>query len=157
LFRPSSSAVNRNHEKSPKAVWVTLVHGVFLLFYFTLLPILATVLLNWAVYFFTQNNLFNEAWMSPSLMGISIFMAGALIRQKMEDDLGGMGAFILAILALILFSALTYYDILTIGGVYSRFMPRFLNEELTDFIYALPAVGIMGMLAYKQFTLKHYS
>jgi hypothetical protein len=157
LFRPSSSTVNRHNEKSPKGFGGTLVHSGFLMFYFTLLPILTTVLLNWAVYFFTPNHLFQEAWMAPTLMGISIFMAGAFIRQKMEDDFEGMGAFILAILALIVFSALTYYDIQTIGGVYSRFMPRFLNENLIDFIYALPAVGIMGMLAYKQFTFKHYS
>jgi hypothetical protein len=127
------------------------------MFYFTLLPILTTVLLNWAVYFFTQDNLFQEAWMSPTLMGISVFMAGALIRQKMEDDMGGMGAFTLAILALILFASLTYQDIQTIGDIYSRFMPQFLNENLIDFIYALPAIGIMGMLAYKYFTIKHYS
>ncbi|WP_373533148.1 hypothetical protein [Vampirovibrio sp.] len=157
MFRPSYSAVNRQNHKSSDGFWVSLSRHAFLLFYFTLLPVLTSVLLSWAVYLFTRNSLFHEVWMAPALMGLSVFVAGVLIRQKMEDDLAGMGAFIVAILALILFAALTYQDIQAIGGVYSRFMPRYLNEDLASYIYALPAVGIVGMLAYKQFTLKHYS
>lgn len=157
MFRSSYSAVNRPEQEPSKGFWANIARSGFLLFYFTLLPILATVIVNWAVYFFTQNNFFPEAWMAPTLIIISTFLAGALIRQKMEDEMGGMGLFTLAILSLILFAWLTYQDVHTIGGIYSRFMPRFLTEDLSDFIYALPAVGILGMLVYKHFTIKHYS
>lgn len=79
------------------------------------------------------------------------------MRQKIEDETGGMRLFVVGIIALILFALLTYQDIHAIGGVYSRFMPKFLSVTIGPYIYMLPAVGILGMLAYKHFTLKHYS
>lgn len=157
MFRPSYSAVNRHDQEPPKGFWVNLIRGGFLLFYFSLVPILSIIIVNWLVFFFTQNNFYMEPWMSPGLAILSTLVAGALIRQRMEDELGGLGLFTLAIIALMLFSWLTWQDINTIGGVYSRFMPKFLPFELLDYIMALPAVGIVGMLAYKYLTLKHYS
>lgn len=93
----------------------------------------------------------------PFLIILSTFLAGAFMRQKMEDETGGLGVFVLGILALLVFAFLTFQDIKTTGGVYSRFMPKLLRYSLLDYIYLLPAVGVLGMLFYKYFTLKHYS
>lgn len=157
MFRPSYSAVNRHDQEPPKGFWANLARGAFLLFYFTLVPILTLIVVNWLVFFFTQNNFYQESWMSPALAILSCIIAGSLIRQRIEDELGGMGLFTLGIIGLILFGWITYQDVHTMGGLYSRFMPRFLSIELTDYIFAFPAIGVMGMLAYKYFTVKHYS
>jgi hypothetical protein len=156
LFRPSSSAVNRQDPEPPKGVFPNLLRCGFLFFYFTLLPILATVVLNWIVFFLTRTTFYSEPWMMPALLLASTGAGGVLIRQKMEDEMAGMGIFTLAILALMLFGWLTYQDIETVGGIYSRFMPKVLSDALQGYAYTLPAVGIAGMLLYKHFTVKHY-
>lgn len=134
-----------------------LVTGVFLAGYFTFLPIILTVIINWAVASFTMNNFYQEHWMMPALIVLSTFLAGAFMRQKMEDEAGGMGLFLLGMLALIAFTFLTHYDITSHGQVYSRFMPKILRTSTLDYLYFLPGVGLLGMLFYKYFTLKHYS
>ncbi|MCE3235766.1 MAG: hypothetical protein K0Q50_1946 [Vampirovibrio sp.] len=156
MYRESPTAVSRNKESTP-SVLDRLACWVFLLAYFTFLPILITILLNWAVYSFAVNNLYQESWMMPSLLLFSTFLAGALMRQKMEDETGGLSLFVIGILALMVFSVLTYEDIHRLGGIYSQFMPRFLVPTMEDYVYMLPGVGIAGMLFYKYFTLKHYS
>lgn len=93
----------------------------------------------------------------PSLLILSTFLSGALIRQKMEDETGGMALFIIAIFALIIFSVLTFEDIHKLGGLYSQFMPKYLPQTLDAYVFMLPGVGIAGMLFYKYFTIKHYS
>ena len=93
----------------------------------------------------------------PVLILLSTFLAGAFMRQKMEDESGGMGLFLLGMLSLVAFAFLTQYDITTHGQVYSRFMPRILRTSTLDYLYFLPGVGLLGMLFYKYFTLKHYS
>lgn len=157
MFRPSYSAVNRHDQEPPKGFWANFARTAFLLFYFTVLPILVLTVVNWLVFFFTQNNFYQESWMSPVLAILSCIISGALIRQHSEDEMGGMGIFTLAIIALILFSWLTYQDIHTIGGLYSRFMPKFLPITLNDYVFAFPAIGVVGMLVYKYLTVKHYS
>ncbi len=157
MLRTPHSASNRTEKDSAQGFLTSFLRSVFLLFYFFLLPVLTVIIVNWAVYFFTQNTFYTESWMPPTLLLFSTFISGVLIRQKMEDESGGLGLFILALLALLLFGWLSYQDIHTIGGLYSRFMPRFLTTDVDSYIFALPAVGIFGMIAYKQFTLKYYS
>jgi hypothetical protein len=156
LYRPSAAAQSEREEAKPN-VLEKLVSVVFLLAYFTFLPVIMTILLNWAAYSITAHNFYQEIWMMPLLLLLATFLAGALIRQKIEDEMGGLGLFSLGILALAVFSFLTYCDIHTFGGVYSSFMPKFLLHSVTDYVFMLPGVGIIGMLAYKAFTLKHYS
>jgi hypothetical protein len=155
-LRTSQSAINPTEKDPAKGFWASFVKGAFLLIYFFLLPVLTVIMVNWAVFFFTQSTFYTENWMAPTLLLFSTFLSGVLIRQKMEDENGGLGLFALGLLALLLFGWLSYQDIHTIGGLYSRFMPRFMTTEVDSFIYALPAVGIFGMIAYKQFTLKYY-
>ncbi|WP_303674610.1 hypothetical protein [Vampirovibrio chlorellavorus] len=157
MLRTPHSASNPAEKEAAKGFLPSFLRHFFLLFYFFLLPVLTVIIVNWAVYFFTQSNFYTESWMAPTLLLLSTFIAGVLIRQKMEDESGGLGLFTLALLALLLFGWFSYQDIHTIGGLYSRFMPRFLTTDVDSFIYALPAVGIFGMIAYKQFTLKYYS
>lgn len=156
MFRTSQSAVSQADRDTSKGFLASFFQGLFLLLYFSILPVLTLIVVNWAVYFFTQNNFYTDSWMAPTLLLLSTFLSGVLIRQKMEDESGGLGLFTLALFALLLFGWLFYQDIHTIGGLYSRFMPRFLTTDVDSYIYALPAVGIFGMIAYKQFTLKYY-
>ncbi len=156
MFRTSQSAVNQTDRDTSKGFLASFFQGLFLLIYFSILPMLTLIVVNWAVYFFTQNNLYTDSWMAPTLLLLSTFISGVLIRQKMEDESGGLGLFTLGLISLLLFGWLSYQDIHTIGGLYSRFMPRFLTTDVDSYIYALPAVGIFGMIAYKQFTLKYY-
>ena len=93
----------------------------------------------------------------PVLLLMSTFLAGALMRQKMEDTAGGMGLFVLGVMALIAYSILTYQDIVSFGGIYSCYMPKLLRFNLLDYLWFLPGVGLLGMMCYKQFTLKLYS
>ncbi len=156
MYRESPTAIHRKTEQEP-GLLDKLAGAVFHMVYFTLLPIIITVLVNWAVYSFTAHNFYQALWMAPTLLLLSTFLAGALIRQKIEDAMGGMGLFVLGIIALGVFAYLTSLDIQKTGGVYSQLMPRFLLPGLESYVYMLPGVGILGMLFYKYFTLKHYS
>jgi hypothetical protein len=131
-----------------------LVVALYLLGYSTLLPILTTILINWAVYYFTANTFFKESWMIPTLLGLSAFAGGVLIRQKVEDGRGGLLKFIMGMLGLILYAYITYLDVHQPGGIYSQYMPMFLRPHLVAIIYALPAIGLGGMLFYQYFSLK---
>lgn len=155
MYRESRTAPYERKDVKPGFL-VSLFNSTFLLAYFSFLPLFLMVVVHWAVYSFTYNNFYRDSWMMPALLLLSTFLAGALMRQKMEDESGGMGLFFLGIVALCLFAWLTKYDILSTGGVYSRYMPKLLSYSLLDFIYMLPAVGVGGMLCYKHFTLKNY-
>lgn len=156
MYRESRAASQERDDDNP-GFFQKLFGSVFLLAYFVFLPIILTVIINWAAYAFTQNNFYQDAWMMPTLLLLSTFLAGALMRQKMEDETGGMGLFFLGMLALVVFAWLTQHDIRSLGGVYSRYMPKMLPHSVLDFVYLLPALGVVGMLFYKYFTLKHYS
>jgi hypothetical protein len=155
LYRESAAAVNRNKEES--SILGKLILGMFLLVYFTLMPIACTWGVNWVVYWVTADNLYSEAWMMPALLLFGTFLGGVFIRQKIEDDNGGMALFFLGMVALIIFSILTHMDIEKVGGIYSQFMPKLLRPSIASYIYMLPGVGLIGMMFYKFFTIKHYS
>jgi hypothetical protein len=134
------------------------VNSGFLLVTAIFLPIITLIVVNWAVYMFTYNNFYLDAWMMPTLLILSTFLAGAFIRQRIEDEArGGMGLFFLGVVGLAVFAGLTALDIHTSGGVYSRLMPKLLRFDMHRYVMMLPAVGMAGMLCYKHFTLKHYS
>lgn len=156
MYRESPTAIRRKKEPG-ESFLDKLAAGIFHLAYFTLLPIILTVAINWMAYSFTAHNFYRALWMSPALLILSTFLAGALIRQRIEDAMGGMGLFVLGILALCLFAGLTFHDIQKVGGVYSQLMPSFLLPSVESYVYMLPGVGVMGMLFYKYFTLKHYN
>jgi uncharacterized membrane protein (DUF485 family) len=157
VYRESPAAVHNRDLDERRNLFAVLCGSCFLLLYFTLLPVLLHWGINWLVYFLTVNNFYQEPWMMPTLMLLSTFLAGALMRQKMEDESGGMGLFFLGVLALAIFAWMTHQDIATTGGVYSRLLPKLLRASIDDYVYMLPAVGMIGMLCYKQFTLKHYN
>lgn len=157
MYRESHSAVHDKGLNERHGPLTGMLNCLFLLLYFTLLPILLNVGISWAAYSFTSNNFYQEPWMMPVLLLLSTFLAGALMRQKMEDDQGGMGLFFLGMIALAAFAWMTHHDIETTGAVYSRFLPKLLRASVDDYVYLLPAVGMIGMLCYRQFTLKHYS
>lgn len=156
MYRESPTAI-RKRKDPPKSRFGAMVTASFLLGYFTFLPILTMIVGHWAVYSFTMNNFYKALWMMPVLTVVCTFLGGTLIRQKMEDETGGMGLFLLAMVSLVIFAGLTYLDIRYTGGVYSRFMPKLLRPSVLQVVWLLPGTGLLGMLAYKYFTIKHYS
>lgn len=156
MYRESPTAA-RKRKEPPKSRFGVVITAIFLLGYFTFLPVLTMVVGHWAVYSFTMNNFYKAFWMMPVLTVVCTFLGGTLIRQKMEDEVGGMGLFLLAMVALTLFAGLTYWDIHCAGGIYSRFMPKLLRSSVLDVVWLLPGTGLLGMLFYKYFTVKHYS
>jgi hypothetical protein len=156
LYRESPTAVSRKKEEGPNLLDRTVM-GVFLMAYFVLMPIACTWVVSWAAYWLTASTFYSEPWMMPLELISGAFLGGVFIRQKIEDEMGGMGLFFLGLLALIIFSFLTHMDIAKLGGVYSQFMPRLLRPSVGDFLFMLPGIGLVGMLFYKFFTLKHYS
>lgn len=131
-----------------------MIVALYLLGYSTLLPIFTTIIINWAVYYFTADNFYKESWMIPILLGFSAFIGGVLIRQKIEDGRGGLLKFSMGLFGLILYAYITYLDIHQPGGVYSQYMPMFMRPHLVALIYAMPAIGLGGMLLYQYFSLK---
>lgn len=156
MYRESLTAVNHKKDEGPNLLDRTVM-GVFLMAYFTLMPIVCTWGISWVVYWLTANTFYGEPWMMPLLLISGAFFGGVFIRQKIEDEMGGMGLFFLGMLALIIFSILTHMDIEKVGGIYSQFMPKLLRPSMADYLYMLPGIGLVGMLFYKYFTLKHYS
>jgi hypothetical protein len=156
LYRPSSSAI---HEQEQDLNWLDkLVNTLFLMGYFTVLPAVMVVLLNWVAYWIAGNTFYQDFWMPPALLMLGTFLGGALMRQRMEDEPGGgMSLYLVGMAALCLFSWLTLHDIDSFGALYGQFMPKLLKPGLALYAYLLPAVGMTGMLFYKQFTLKHYN
>ena len=156
MYRQSNSAQREQvpEELSPLE---KLVNTVFQLGYFVLAPAFAVILVNWAMYSISASTWYQEHWMAPILLVLGTFMGGVLIRMRLEEEDGEMGMFMLAIIALIVFAWLTRMDLFSGGDVYGRFLPKLLKYSLEPYIYAIPGIGIAGMLFYKQFTIKHYN
>jgi hypothetical protein len=129
--------------------------GLLSLIYFSLLPALITIVLNWVVYYFAESTIYHEFWMMPLLLTLGTFIGGVFIRQQIESGSGGLTGFSLGILGLLIFAGLTYGDMHQPGGLYSRYMPQFLRPGLVVWVFALPGVGFLGMLFYKFFSLKN--
>lgn len=157
MYRPSSAALREKDASDEPNLFEKLVNSMFLLGYFSLLPVVLVILLNWAAYAIAATTFYQDFWMMPSLLVLGTFLGGALIRQKMEDEEGGMGLFFLGMMGLMVFAWLTWLDINDPGAMYSRFMPKLLKPSLSDYVYGIPAIGMVGMLFYKYFTLKTYS
>lgn len=157
MYRPSTAALRDQDGYEEPNLFEKLVTTLFLLGYFTLLPIVLMVLLNWAAYGIAATTFYQEFWMMPALLVLATFLGGALMRQRMEEEQGGMGLFFVGLIALALFAWLTLQDINDPGLMYSRFMPKMLRPSMADYVYAIPAIGMFGMLFYKYFTLKTYS
>jgi hypothetical protein len=130
--------------------------GLLLLGYFTLLPVLTSLAVNWVVYYFTARTWFHDEWMMPTLLLFSTFVGGVFIRQKIEDEEGGLALFLLGMFGLIIFAYVTDLDIHRLGGVYSQYMPKFLRPTMVQYVCLLPGVGVCGMLFYKFFSVKNY-
>jgi hypothetical protein len=156
LYRESTTAVSRKKDEGPRLLDRT-VTTVFLMAYFVLMPVACTWIISWAAYWLTADTFYNAPWMMPLQLVGGAFLGGVFIRQKIEDEMGGMGLFFLGLLALVLFAFVTHLDVEKLGGVYSQFMPRLLRPSVGDYLPMLPGIGLVGMLFYKFFTLKHYS
>jgi len=154
VHRGSLQSVHSPDSSHP-GFWASLIIGLFLLGYSTLLPIAATIIINWAVYYFTAETFYHDAWMMPVLLAFSAFISGVFIRQKVEDNgRGGLLRFSVGLVGLLVYAYITYLDIHQLGGVYSQYMPMFLRPPIVALIYALPGIGFLGMVFYKYFSLK---
>lgn len=96
---------------------------------------------------------FEIEWVMPILMVIAVFMGGALIRKwisRHEYRHTGLFHLIAGILALCVFSLMTWWDIhqstMNSFTFYSRLLPVFWDPGLTVWAYALPAVGLLGLI-----------
>ncbi len=156
MYRPSAALREKDASDEPN-LFEKLVNSLFLLGYFTLLPVALVILLNWAAYALASTTFYQDFWMMPSLLVLATFLGGALIRQKMEEEEGGMGLFFLGLMGLMVFAWLTWLDINGSGDMYSRYMPKLLKPSMADYVFAIPGIGLVGMLFYKYFTLKTYS
>lgn len=151
------SMVGKPPTPAPRSgVLVQMLRTILLLGYFTLLPALLCVGIHWVAYALTANSLYQEGWMMPGCLLASVFLAGALMRQVMEDAQGRMGLFVVGVLALGLFSWLTHLDIQGHGGIYSQWMPSPLRSDMQPWLMLLPGVGLLGMLMFKYVALKNY-
>ncbi len=135
----------------------SLVYQILMFGFFLLLPVVLLVATSWTVFGVTQDVIYDDSWMGPALLLFATFMAGAFSRQAMNISYIGsgdsMGVFLLGILAHIGFAVLTYMDLQTEAGVYSEYLPRPLTIAIYPFIFALPVVGMLGILFSRNFTL----
>jgi hypothetical protein len=134
------------------ASWIA-AQSAFLLAYFTVLPMLAVMILHWGFHTIASASFYASPWTAPALLMLGTFLGGAMIRWRMEREASGLRLFVLAVLALILFAGLTLRDIRHGGEISARLLPMAHNPALHPYALMLPAVGILGMLAYRHFII----
>lgn len=149
---------NANAPKSLTAIVVSAIRlgaqSVFLLAYFTILPVLMVMILHWGFHAVADASFYTASWMAPTLLISGTFLGGALIGRRVERETGGLRMFVLGVLALLLFAGLTQQDIRRGGEISSRLLPMAHDPSLHAYAFLLPAVGILGILAYRHFSVK---
>ncbi len=147
----------KREEKSPLSEALNrLGIQLFMYAYYTALPLIALVVLHWIVSSFVSFY-YDEYWMDPLLLVLATFLGGAFMRQTAEDTDNGMGQLLIAILALVTFAYITKMDLDSIGAVYSaQFLPHILRSSVYNFVYAIPFIGMVGIIFFKHFSLKNY-
>ncbi len=122
---------------------------------FTALPLLFFIALDWILFFSFKDTYFNEPWMVPIALVVSVFLSGAFARQLMEEYIRSMGLFVVGVLGLCTFALIVYYDVTHTGSFFSAsYMPQILRLIILPYVYATPVVGLVGMLFYKLFSLR---
>jgi hypothetical protein len=134
------------------ASWLA-AQSAFLLAYFILLPVLVVMSLHWGFHTIASASFYASPWTAPTLLMLGAFLGGALIRRRMEREAGGLRLFVVGVLALILFAGLALQDIRHGGEISARLLPMAHNPALHPYALMLPAVGILGMLAYRHFII----
>ena len=147
---------SNRHEDDEPGPLASVVNGLLTLGYFLLLPIILLVIIDWVAYSVFKDTFYGEHWMMPVLVAGVAFLSGAFMRQKAADDAAGIGTLVMAMLALAVFAYLTWLDVTSSGGYYSRFLPQIMRSEVQDYVFLLPPIGLIWMLFYKQFSLKNY-
>ncbi len=133
-----------------------LCFGLVMLVWLVILPVLTLVVIDWIASRLMPPALYGATWSMPFLMGLSAFLGGAFVRQCCEDHSGGITALLMSMLALCLFGLLTYEDIIHFGVIYARILPHVLTHSELFMAPMLPALGLVGMINFKHFTMKHY-
>lgn len=135
----------------------SLVYQILMFAYFLLLPILLLIAISWSMFSITHDVMYDDSWMGPALLVLATFMAGVISRQTMNlNHIGSgdsMGVFLMAVMGHIGFATLTYLDLQSEAGVYSDFLPRPLTLAIYPFVFALPVVGMLGILFSRNFSL----
>lgn len=135
--------------------WTVLTSTVFFI-YAALMPVVILSSVSWGVFFLTRTTFFSEPWMVPLLVVMGTFLSGVILRMNMEDTQSTLRMFLLSVLGFMGFACLTWMDVDSGGAVFSEYLPKFLTLDVEALTYAIPGVGIAGMLCFKLFSLKHY-
>ncbi len=132
------------------AVKSTLLFGLFIS-----IPVMFIVGLAWSLYPVTHNVIFEEPWMMPSIVCLSVFFGGVISRTLMNTYSPKSEVLPLAVvftLAQIFFAALIWSDLFR-GASLSIFLPLSLNGNIVPFITSFPCLGLLGMVFSGTFTL----
>jgi hypothetical protein len=109
------------------------------------LPAFLLIILSWFSYGFTKRVCFDEFWMMPLLICLSTFVAGVIIRQGMRYTKHQLGLTVLAGLGLMVFAVLVWMDIQN-HQLISPYLPLPLRSEVLPYVYAIPLVGLLGLV-----------
>jgi hypothetical protein len=130
-------------------VTVTLMYG-----YFTVMPFVVFLVMDWAAYLGLNDTFYDEPWMRPGILLLSVFLSGAFSRIMMKIHKNTMLLFVVGIMGLVSFAVLTWHDINSNEFMFSLFLPQHMPLSLLPLVYSLPAVGLVGMLFYGMFEMK---
>jgi hypothetical protein len=123
--------------------------------YFLLIPAITTVCLTWFVYTFTRGVIFDAPWMMPAILGVSVFIAGAIIRFQIEADIkNSLMMFFLGALAQIVFALALWWDLERVT-FYSLWLPHEMEHGILPYLFGLPCVGMMGIIFTRRVKLNH--
>lgn len=134
---------------------IGLLASILYLGLFSLLPILVFIGMDWIVYTVTRDTFYTDPWVKPTVLMAATFMAGAYARIVMEENFKTMGVFIIGILGLIIFSAVTYVMLDEPGTLYAKWLPAIPSVD-PALVFGLPLIGLAGMFCYQFFSLRHY-
>ena len=124
---------------------VNLVGYVIRLAFYSGLPALLLIAISWLSHSFTKQVCYDEFWMMPLLVCISVFIAGVMIRQSFRKNKFQLLLTLLGMLGFVVFTLLLKHDIQT-HSLLSVYLPKPIYSEVTPFIYSLPLVGLLGMV-----------
>lgn len=160
--QPNAEKWRYTHVETPKPQGVSLKGVAELLFTHCLFYVFSVlcslgilIALYWACEKVFASTLFDEPWMQPSVLIVSAYFSGVCIRMGTEQLIRSMGVYFIVLLGFASFTGLCWLDIQQTGSLFStRFLPETLHLSSIPFIFAVPIVGLFGMLCYRWFTLR---
>ncbi|MEM0952021.1 MAG: hypothetical protein AAGI66_07770 [Cyanobacteria bacterium P01_H01_bin.74] len=121
------------------------------LFGYTASIVLIFTGIQWAGYAVFSETFFNTDWMPPLLSCFGLFFGGVFIRQWLENaSENKMALFGIALVSLCVVTGLIAYEI----QVPHAILPQALDPVLSDYLWGMPCVGLLGMVCYHYFVLK---